>query len=116
MTLEDFNALVAKVYKQAHVSIAVQGNFDSRKMYNLVEIEQMLGNKSHVEDLEEYNPIRMESSDITFTIDLDTLMGALGGGETEAQVAPKNHKKAPAAKRPADIIIDAPSTDDGLEK
>ena len=55
MTYEEFNEHIKQVYSSAQVSLAVDGAFDARKMYNLVEIEEMLGNHSHSQDWHAYN-------------------------------------------------------------
>ena len=55
MTYEEFNDHIKRIYSAAQVSVAVDGAFDVRKMYNLVEIEEMLGNYSHSQDWHAYN-------------------------------------------------------------
>ena len=62
MTYEDFNEHVTSVYKAANVSIGVDGLFDNRKMYRLIEIEEMLGNFDHADDLLNYNTPIVEST------------------------------------------------------
>lgn len=42
-----FSEYVKTAYHQPNISMAVQGKFDTRKCYNLVEIEQLVGNNSH---------------------------------------------------------------------
>ncbi|MBR2467965.1 MAG: insulinase family protein [Clostridia bacterium] len=42
-----FNEYVKTEYFEPNISVAVEGKFDSRKCYNLVEIEQMAGNNNH---------------------------------------------------------------------
>lgn len=64
MTYEDFNAHIMQIYSEANVSLAVEGKFDSRKCYNLIEIEKMLGNYSHVDQETELNAPRVEYTDI----------------------------------------------------
>ena len=64
MTYEEFNEHVTSIYKQANVSVAVEGMFDKRKMYRLIEIEQMLGNFSHADDLLNYNTPIFESTQL----------------------------------------------------
>lgn len=44
MTYEEFNTYVSGIYKQAKVSLAIDGDFDSRDCYSLIEVEEMLGN------------------------------------------------------------------------
>ena len=55
MSYEEFNAHIQQIYQSAQVSVAVEGAFDARKMYNLVEIEEMLGNYSHSDQWHNYN-------------------------------------------------------------
>lgn len=55
ISYENFNEYIKKVYSAANVSVAIEGDFDSRKCYNLLEIEKMLGNYSHVDYKEEFN-------------------------------------------------------------
>lgn len=55
MTYEEFNNYIQPIYSSAQASLAVDGSFDSRKMYNLVEIEELLGNYSHSPDWHAYN-------------------------------------------------------------
>ncbi len=55
MTYEEFNSYIQEIYKRAEVSLSVYGNFDRRKMYYLVEIEQMLGNTIHLDQKEMFN-------------------------------------------------------------
>lgn len=55
MSYEEFNEYIKSIYSEVQASVAVDGAFDSRKMYNLVEIEEMLGNYSHSESWHEYN-------------------------------------------------------------
>lgn len=42
-----FNEYVKTAYFSPNVSMAVEGKFDARKCYNLVEIEQLVGNNTH---------------------------------------------------------------------
>ena len=55
MTYEDFNQYIQSIYSSAQASLAVDGSFDTRKMYNIVELEEMLGNTSHSQDWHSYN-------------------------------------------------------------
>ncbi len=64
MTLEDFNNHIMQIYSTANVSLAVEGKFDSRKCYNLPEVEKMLGNYSSVGYEQEYNLPKIETSPI----------------------------------------------------
>lgn len=64
MTFEDFNNYVSYAYAAGNISVAVQGSFDVRKMYNLIEIEQMIGNYEHSEELTDLNLPRIESTDL----------------------------------------------------
>lgn len=85
MTYEDFNEHIMSIYSEANVSLAVEGKFDARKCYNLIEIEKMLGNYSHVEQSNALNLPRVEQTDITqtATIDLTQLMQiAMGANNT----------------------------------
>ena len=64
MTLEDFNNHIMSIYSMANVSVAVDGNFDTRKCYNLLEIEKMLGNYSHIYLKNNFNKPLIETSPI----------------------------------------------------
>lgn len=55
MTYQDFKTYITSVYSNPQLSVAVEGNFDSRKMYNLIEIEQMAGNSTHKENKAQLN-------------------------------------------------------------
>lgn len=55
MTYEEFNEYIKSIYSEAQASVAVDGAFDARKMYNLIEIEEMFGNYSHSETWHDYN-------------------------------------------------------------
>ena len=72
MTLDEFNEFITKIYREANVSMAVEGEFDTRKMYRLVELEQMLGKMSHSEELWDYNAPYVEH-----TIDPDKKIESL---------------------------------------
>ena len=63
ITLDEFNSFVTSTYKDANVSMAVEGEFDARKMFRLVEIEQMLGKMSHNEELWDYNAPYVEHTE-----------------------------------------------------
>lgn len=47
MPYEEFFEHIRRIYSNGQISLRVTGDFDSRKCYNLVEIEEMLGNKAH---------------------------------------------------------------------
>lgn len=64
MTLEDFNNHIMQIYSTANVSLAVEGKFDTRKCYNLLEVEKMLGNYSNVGYEQDFNPPKIEVSPI----------------------------------------------------
>lgn len=55
MTYADFNEYMTSIYQSPNISLAVDGNFDSRKMYNLIEIEQMVGNDANKEEKQQLN-------------------------------------------------------------
>ncbi len=65
ITYEDFNNYISSVYSTANVSLAVEGNFDTRKCFRLIEIEKMLGNYSHVDMDEEFNLPIIETTPLT---------------------------------------------------
>lgn len=64
ITYEEFNAIVQEVYRRAEVSLTAYGNFDKRKMFYLVEIEQMLGNTMHLNQKEMFNQPVYEFTEI----------------------------------------------------
>lgn len=64
MTYEEFNEYITSVYKQANVSVAIEGNFDARKVYSLIEIEEMLGNTRHKDLKENLNQPVIQATDI----------------------------------------------------
>lgn len=88
MTYEDFNQHIQSIYAQANVSLAVEGKFDYRKCYNLIEIEKMLGNYSHVKSEKLLNLPRFEHTDINNTIMLDAkkLKQLMGISEEETPI------------------------------
>ena len=53
-----------QIYSTANVSLAVEGKFDTRKCYNLLEVEKMLGNYSNVGYEQDFNPPKIEVSPI----------------------------------------------------
>ena len=57
---EDFNRHITQTYKTANVSLLVDGGFQSNHVYNLIEVENMLGNHAHDEQKEQLNVPRME--------------------------------------------------------
>lgn len=64
MTYEDFCDHLSQIYYSPNVSLAVEGDFDSRKCYTLLEVEKMVGNYSHVEQRADFNQPRIETSDL----------------------------------------------------
>lgn len=92
MTYEDFIEHITGIYAQGNASLAVEGKFDTRKCYTLIEIEKMLGNYSHVESASEMNVPRVEETPLssTMTLDLITLMQMMGqSAESEDTEQPK---------------------------
>jgi len=93
MTYEEFNEYVSRIYKNAKVSLAIDGDFDSRNCYSLIEVEEMLGNYTHKAYKSQLNvpifqattpsgnfidllqnvlqPINMESATIPKTVTID---------------------------------------------
>lgn len=67
MTYEQFCEQIKKIYAYAQPSLHVTGDFDSRKCYNLIEIEEMLGNKTHSEEKEVLNVPRYEVTRVPLT-------------------------------------------------
>ena len=57
---EDFNRHITQTYRTANVSLLVDGGFQSNHVYNLIEVENMLGNHAHDEQKEQLNVPRME--------------------------------------------------------
>lgn len=74
ITYEEFNDYIMNIYSTANASLAIDGKFDSRKCYTLLEVEKMLGNYSHVEYASQFNPPRVETTDIPMQFDLSQLM------------------------------------------
>lgn len=62
MTYEDFNRNVTQAYKTANVSVLVDGGFESNKLYNLIEVEEMLGNTAHSNQKAQLNQPRAEAT------------------------------------------------------
>ncbi len=60
ITYEEFNEYITSIYKLANVSATIEGDFDYRKTYNIVEIEELLGNTSHVDQKAALNLSRVE--------------------------------------------------------
>lgn len=69
MTYDDFNNYIKSVYKQANASLIVSGDFDSRKIYNLIEIEEMMGKKANSDRKDDLNLVRVEATPMTLTQD-----------------------------------------------
>ena len=67
MTYEQFNEQIKKVYSYAQPSLHVTGEFDSRKCYNLIEIEEMLGNRTHSKEKNVLNVPRYEVTRVPMT-------------------------------------------------
>lgn len=87
MTYQDFKTYITSVYSNPQLSVAVEGNFDSRKMYNLIEIEQMAGNDTHKENKAKLNTPIVQYTDVT-TNSPAFILGQLAGGselETESE-------------------------------
>lgn len=89
MTYEEFNEYMKSVYQSPNVSLAVDGNFDSRKMYNLIEIEQMVGNETNKQEKAQLNaPIIQftpvaEKPNGAMLMFADALTQLMGQGEFE---------------------------------
>ena len=64
ITYEDFNQYIMSIYATANVSLAVEGKFDTRKCYTLLEVEKMLGNYSHVDMEDQFNAPKIEFTPI----------------------------------------------------
>lgn len=67
MTYEQYCDYIKNVYTNGQVSLRVTGDFDTRKCYNLIEIEEMLGNKAHSENKSALNLPRYEVTPVTLT-------------------------------------------------
>lgn len=80
MTYEDFNSVIKRIYSSGNVSVIAEGDFESRKFYNLVEIEKMLGNYRNAKYEAELNTPRIEATPIDeqTEIDLSTLLSYMG--------------------------------------
>ena len=64
ITYEDFQNYIISVYSCPNISVAIDGNFDSRKLYNLIEIEQMVGNDAHKEGKDQLNQPIIQCTEI----------------------------------------------------
>ena len=65
MTYEEFNGYITGIYRTANVSVVVDGNFDTRKMYNIIEIEEKLGKTANSHLKPSLNMPRVELSGLT---------------------------------------------------
>ena len=65
MTYEEFNEHIKSVYKKANASLIVSGDFDSRKVYNLIEIEELMGKKVNSDQKPNLNLPRVEATPMT---------------------------------------------------
>lgn len=75
MTYEDFCEHLANIYFAPNVSLAVEGNIDTRKCYTLFEVEKMVGNYTHALSADNLRP-KIEatsSSDLSSAILLNQL-------------------------------------------
>lgn len=83
MTYEEFNEYVAGIYKQAKVSLSIDGDFDSRECYSLIEIEEMLGNYANRQYKAQLNaPIMQYTTPTGNLVDmLQVIMDPTGGEE-----------------------------------
>lgn len=92
ISYEDFNEYIQSIYALANVSLAVEGDFDTRKCYNLLEIEKMLGNYSNAQYKDEFNQPRIEVTPISDpTLDAIQLV-------QEQYVQQKNEAEKPQPK------------------
>lgn len=62
MTHEEFNDYLQDQYKVKNISLLITGDFDSRKVPTLVEVEEMAGNYDHSAFKDLFNPPRFEQS------------------------------------------------------
>ena len=62
MTYEEFNSRITETYRTANVSLLVDGGFESRNVYSLIEVEKMLGNASHEPLRPQFNVARAEAT------------------------------------------------------
>ena len=62
MTYEDFNARITETYRTANVSLLVDGGFESKNVYSLLEVERMLGNTTHEPLRDQFNAPRAEAT------------------------------------------------------
>ncbi len=47
MKFEDINSHLTNIYSKGNISMLVGGDFDTRKIPNLIELEELIGNKAH---------------------------------------------------------------------
>lgn len=88
MTYEEFNTYIKSIYKEPNISVAVEGNFDARKMYNLVEIEQMCGNNKHKENKQDLNTPIIQSTPVSgqsLVLNLADIMSLAAGQQPETE-------------------------------
>lgn len=85
MTYEEFNEYVTGIYKQAKVSLAIDGDFDSRDCYSLIEVEEMLGNYANRQYKAQLNaPIMQYTTPAGNFVDL--LQTIINPSEEEMQI------------------------------
>ncbi len=71
---EDFNSYIRAVYKKGNISLIARGDFDTRKICNIIELEQKLGNNSHASLMSQLNIPRVEATEITDSIEMDRFL------------------------------------------
>lgn len=62
MKYSEFNKSVTETYRTANVSLLVDGGFDANRVYNLIEVEEMLGNHAHSKEKAQLNQPRAEAT------------------------------------------------------
>ena len=62
MSYEDFNKKVTHAYKNANVSILIDGGFESRSVPTIIEVENMLGKHINDANKDQLNVPRIEAT------------------------------------------------------
>lgn len=89
MTYDEFNNHLSGIIKQCNVSLLVDGKFDSRKLYNLIEVEEMIGSNRNSKYKDQLNTPRIEYSTVAnngnskFKELMDAIIQGMDDAETE---------------------------------
>lgn len=86
LTYEEFNNYLLSTYSQGNISLSVDGNFDSRDLYSIIEMEKMIGNYDH-QDQEDIStqPIVEETTIVNYDEIKEKILKSLSLSESKTE-------------------------------